>query len=57
MNEGGEELAYNEEFDARVTGVVAVWGTTRKQMCGVHRDYLIVRLEKARSFAEGLPTK
>ena len=50
-------MAYNQELDARVTGVVYAWGTTRKQMfggtchlingnmmCGVHKDSLIVRL-------------
>jgi hypothetical protein len=50
-------VAYNEELEARVSAEIVDWGTTRKGMfggtahllngnlmCGVHKDYLILRL-------------
>ena len=50
-------MAYNEELEARVSAEIVDWGTTRKRMfggtahllngnlmCGVHKDYLILRL-------------
>lgn len=49
-------MSYHEELDARVTDVVAAWGTTPKKkfggtghmlngnmMAGVYKDYLILR--------------
>jgi hypothetical protein len=50
-------MPYNVELDARITTVIADWGTTRKKMfggtcyllngnmlCGVYQEYLILRL-------------
>ena len=50
-------MAYNEVLEAHVTAEIVDWGTTRKKMfggtahllngnlmCGVHKDYLILRL-------------
>jgi len=50
-------LPYNEELDARITEAVADWGAARRKMfggtchllngnmmCGVYKDYLILRL-------------
>lgn len=50
-------MAYNQELDDRVTGVVGKWGVTKKKMfggtcnlingnmmCGVYKDYIILRL-------------
>ncbi len=52
-------MAYDEELDARITDIVAPWGTTRKKMfggtghlldgnmmAGVHRDHLVLRLSE-----------
>ena len=50
-------MPYDPHLDERISGVIADWGTTRKKMfggtchlingnmmCGVYRDYLILRL-------------
>jgi hypothetical protein len=50
-------MAYNEDLDMRITGIVSAWGAVRKKMfggtchlingnmlCGVYQDYLVVRL-------------
>ncbi len=50
-------MPYDKELDARISQLVADWGTTRRKMfggtchllgghmlCGVYRDYLILRL-------------
>jgi TfoX/Sxy family transcriptional regulator of competence genes len=55
-------MAYNEELDSRIMGVISNWGTTRKKMfggtchllngnmmCGVYKDYLILRLGESRA--------
>ena len=52
-------MPYNEAIDEQVTRVISNWGTTRKKifggtchilngnmMCGVYKDYLILRLGK-----------
>ena len=53
-------MVYDEELDEEVSGIVTQWGTTRKKMfggtcyltsgnvmCGVHKDFLILRLGKS----------
>jgi len=50
-------MPYNRELDDRINVIIADWGTTRKKMfggtcnlvngnmmCGVYKDYLILRL-------------
>lgn len=50
-------MPYNQDLDKKITDIVSSWGTTRKKMfggtchlingnmmCGVYRDYLILRL-------------
>ena len=50
-------MVYDEELDAEISGVVTKWGTTRRKMfggtcyltsgnvmCGVHKDFMILRL-------------
>jgi hypothetical protein len=50
-------MPYNQELDDRINATIADWGTTRKKMfggtcnlvngnmmCGVYKDYLILRL-------------
>lgn len=50
-------MPYSEELDSRIATVIAGWGTTRRKMfggtchlangnmmCGVYKDYLILRL-------------
>ena len=50
-------MPYDPRLDERISGVIADWGTTRKKMfggtchlingnmmCGVYKDYLILRL-------------
>jgi TfoX/Sxy family transcriptional regulator of competence genes len=55
-------MPYNEELDSRITSVISKWSTTRKKMfggtchlingnmmCGVYKDYLILRLGETRA--------
>ncbi len=53
-------MAYDEELDLKISVVISGWGTIRKKMfggtcylingnmmCGVYKDYLILRLGEA----------
>ena len=54
---GEFEMPFNEDIDSKVTNIISDWGTIRKKMfggtchilngnmmCGVYKDYLILRL-------------
>ena len=55
-------MPYNKELDLRITSIISKWSTIRKKMfggtchlingnmmCGVYKDYLILRLGEARA--------
>lgn len=55
-------MPYSEKLDSKITSAISGWGTTRKRMfggtchlingnmmCGVYKDYLILRLGEAQA--------